>query len=106
VEINSKMIRGFEIVLAKNDQIDLFANLVSLKDGSFVVCGRVVFDDEKKLLFSNDGEFRGVQRSEFLATCQSIADSHGAELLRRRLPLLSPAAKNFKNSPIPRYMLN
>ena len=42
-------IRGFEVVMVKNEHIDLFASLVSLDNGKAVVEGRVILGEEKKL---------------------------------------------------------
>ena len=83
----NRKINGFEIVLIKNEQVDLFASLVSLENGEAVVNGRVVLGSEEKLLFSSGTHFKGALRSEFLAACQVIADFYGADLIKRKVEL-------------------
>ena len=62
-------INDFEIVMVKNERVDLFASLVSLKGGKAVVNGQVILGHEKRVQFSSDTNFRGALRSEFLAAC-------------------------------------
>ena len=99
-------ISGFEIVMVKNEQINLFASLVTLENGKAVVHGQVILGREEKLQFSSDTHFKGALRSEFLSACQVIADFYGANLLRRKIPLSSAVGLNADRGSIPLNLLN
>ena len=97
---------ALEIVLVKNEHVDLFASLFTLENNQAMVHGRVILGNEKKLCFSSDQNFRGALRSEFLATCRTIADFYGARLLMRqiRLPAPDETLASFQRQPF--YAMN
>ena len=99
-------ISGFEIVMVKNEQIDLFASLVTLENGNAVVHGQVILGTEEKLQFSSDTNFQGALRSEFLSACQVIADFYGADLIKRKVELPKQPEKAISARNMPLVSLN
>jgi hypothetical protein len=97
---------ALEIVLVKNEHVDLFASLFTLENNQAMVHGRVILGNEKKLCFSSDQNFRGALRSEFLSACRSIADYYGAEFFTQKLSLRSAAGMSSKGGRSPFHLLN
>ena len=106
MKTEDQKISRLEIVMVKNEEIDLFASLVLLENGKAVVHGRVILGIDKKLQFSSDTHFKGALQSEFLSACRTIADFYGADLFRYRISLQPRDLKSLSEQQIPYYLLN
>jgi hypothetical protein len=106
MENADRKVSALEIVLVKNEHVDLFASLFTLENDQAIVRGRVILGNEKKLCFSSDQNFKGALRSEFLSACRTIADFYGAELLTHQIRLPAPNQNAVSAQRLPFYAMN